>query len=62
MYTLKNIDKNVLKIGTNQEIEFKNLISKLTLIDNKQSLLNSNLEVLNRKLDIIITFLEKKPR
>lgn len=62
MHTLKNIDKNVLKIGTNQEIEFKNLISKLTLIDNKQSLLNSNLEVLNRKLDIIITFLEKKPR
>lgn len=62
MDTLKNVDINIARIGKAQDKEFNEIRVSIARIENSQISLNSNLEILNRKLDFIISFLEKNSR
>jgi len=62
MDTLKNVDINIARISKAQDKEFNEIRVSIARIENSQISLNSNLEILNRKLDFIISFLEKNSR
>jgi len=62
MDTLKNFEANIAKIGAIQQKEFEEIKRDIARIEKNQITLNSNLEILRKKLDFIITVLEKSSR
>jgi len=51
-----------MKIGNSQTKEFQDIKHYLSKIENENVVINNNLQVLNQKLDFIISILEKNSR
>ncbi len=57
--TIRNIDRNVVKVGKTQDDEFKGIKNRLRALESNQSKLQQNMIWLGNKLDEAIELLKK---